>query len=122
MSLDAQTRFSLGLRQQSRQKDNRYSVQHRIGLNPGRDFATIHFRHRDIEENKIRPEVSGCLVSFGRVVFFADKVSARSLQRELNRVGKIAIVIHDQDAGHLLNRSDNCRKEICFDGSLHKFT
>jgi hypothetical protein len=121
MSLDLQARFCLGLRHESRQKDNRYSVQRRIGFNPRGDFAAIDFRHRDIEQDKVRLKALGCLMSFARVVFFADEVAARPLQRELGRVGKIAVVIDDQDARLLFTRVDDLRKKVCFDGSAHNF-
>jgi hypothetical protein len=70
-------------------------VQGRIGLNPSGDFATIGFRHRDIEQDKVRLKALGCLMSFARVVLFTDDVAARPLQRQLGRVGKIAVVIDD---------------------------
>ena len=45
MPLDPETRSCLRFRDQSGQKDNRRSVQRRIGFNPGGDFAAIRFRH-----------------------------------------------------------------------------
>src|SRR2546423_14115251 len=98
MSLDSQARRSLGLRHQSRQKDNRYSVQCRIGSNPSGDFAAIASRHRDIEQDKVRLNPLSCLMSFARVVLFTDDVAARLFQLELGRVGKILVFIDYQYA------------------------
>ena len=81
VSLDPQARPSFGLRQKSRQKDNRYSMQRGIGLNAGGDFAAIRFRHYDIEEDKVRLKVLGCLMSFARVVLFTDEIAASRFQR-----------------------------------------
>ena len=52
--MDLQAGPSFGLRYKSRQKNNRYSMQCRIGLNAGGDFAAIRFRHCDIEQDKVR--------------------------------------------------------------------
>jgi hypothetical protein len=60
-------------------------------------------------------------MSFARVVFFIDEVAARPFQRELGRVGKIAVVIDDQDARLLFTRIGDLRKKVCFDGSAHNF-
>src|ERR1700736_2807396 len=111
MSLDSQARPSFRFGHQSRQKDNRYSVQSRIGLNPSGDFASICFRHHDIEQDKIRLKALGCLMSFARVVLFTDEVAARPLQRELGRVSKVMIVIDYQDARLLINRFDGLREK-----------
>ncbi|MEY2555095.1 MAG: hypothetical protein QOF93_239 [Verrucomicrobiota bacterium] len=121
MSLDPQARPSFDRRHKSRQKDNRYSVQCRIGLNPGSDFATIGFRHRDIEEDKIGIKALGCLMSFVRVVLLSDDVAARPLQHDLGRVGKIAVVIDYQDACFLFNRLDTLREKVSFNCSVHNF-
>ena len=48
MSLDLQARSCLSSRHESRQKDNRRSVQYRIGLNPCGHLAAVDFRHRNI--------------------------------------------------------------------------
>src|SRR5207244_8037517 len=98
MSVDPQARLSFGLRHKSRQKDNRYSMQCRIGLNAGGDLAAIRFWHCDIEEDKVRLKVLGCLMSFARVVLFTDEIAASRFQSALGRVSKVAVVIDDQDA------------------------
>ena len=83
MSLDLQARYCLSVCNESRQKDNRCSVQCRIGSNPRGDFAAIRFRHRNIEQDKVRFKALRCLMSFARVVLFADTVAACSLEREV---------------------------------------
>src|SRR5205823_9041855 len=92
MSVDPQARLSFGLGHKSRQKDNWYSMQCRIGLNAGRDFAAIRFRHRDIEEDKVRLNVLGCLMSLARIVLFTDEIAASRVQSALGRIGKVAVV------------------------------
>lgn len=117
--MNPQARSSFSRRDKGRQKDNRYSVQSRIGLNPGGDFAPIRFRHRDIEQDQVRLNASGRLVSFARVVLFRDDVAARLLQRDLGRVGEIAAVIDDQDAGFLFDRCGDLREKVWFACSVH---
>ena len=95
MSLDLQARSCLRFRHQSRQKDNRCSVQFRIGFNPRGDFAAIGFRHRNINKDKVRLNALRCLVSSGWIVFFANGVAAGPLQREFGRESKVAVVIDD---------------------------
>src|SRR6267143_569727 len=92
MSLDLQSRSSFRFRHQSRQKDNGYSVQCRIGLNPSGDFAAIRFRHYDIEQDQVWLKALGRLMRFARVVLFSDEVAACPLQRDLGRMGKIMIL------------------------------
>src|SRR5438309_6582400 len=104
MSLNSQARPSFRFRHQSRQKDNRYSAQSRIGLNPSGDFAAIRFRHHDIEEDQVWLKALGCLMSFARVVLFTDEVAARPLERDFGRVGKVMIVVDYQDARLLFER------------------
>jgi hypothetical protein len=77
--MDPEARSSFSLRHKSRQKDNRYSVQCGIGVNPSGDFAAIRFRHRDIKQDKVRLKALGCLMSFARVVLFTDEVATRPL-------------------------------------------
>ncbi len=122
MSLDSQSRSSFRFGHQSRQKDNGYSVQCRIGLNPSGDFTAIRFRHHDIEQDEVRLKALGGLMSSARVVLFNDEVAARPLERDLGRMGKITIVINDQDARLLHNRFQNLREKICFDCFVHGFS
>src|SRR6059058_3991373 len=98
VSVDPQARLSFGLRHKRRQKDNRYSMQCGIGLNASGNFTAIRFRHCDIEEDKVRLKVLGCLMSFARVVLFTDEIAASRFQSALSRVSKIAVVIDYQDA------------------------
>src|SRR6266404_2203511 len=119
MSLDLQARFCLSFCHESRQKDNRYSVQCGIGRNPRGEFAAIRFRHRDIEQDKIPLKALRCLMSFARVVLFIDEVAARPFQHELGRVGKIAVVIDYQDARFLFGLFKGPREKIHFDSSIH---
>src|SRR5882724_1282846 len=97
MSVDPQARLSFGLGHESRQKDNRYSMQCRIGLNAGGDFAAIRFRHCDVEENKVGFNVLGCLMGSACIVLFADEIAASRFQSALGRIGKVAVVIDYQD-------------------------
>jgi hypothetical protein len=39
-----------------------------IGLNASGDFTAIRFQHCDIEEDKVRLKVPGCLMSYTRIV------------------------------------------------------
>src|SRR6266536_5421549 len=83
MALDPQARSCLSLRHKSCQKDNRCSMQCRIGLNPCSDFAAIRSRHRNIKQDKVGFKTLCCLMGLGRIVLFADEVATRPLQREL---------------------------------------
>ena len=95
MSVDLQARSCLSIRHESREKDNRCSVQCRIGLNPPGDFASIRFRHGNIKKDKVGLNALRCLVSPGWFVLFPNGVAPGPLQREFGRVSKIAIVIDD---------------------------
>src|SRR5207245_2566866 len=54
-----------------------------VGSDSIRAATAIRFRHRDIEQDKIRLKALRCLMSFARVVLFIDEVAARPFQREL---------------------------------------
>jgi hypothetical protein len=95
-------------------------MQGRIGLDPGSDFATIGFRHCDIEEDKVRLKLLSCLMSFVRVVLFRDEIATSHFQRTLGRVGKVAVVIDYQDAW-LFERFRDLWEKACFDRSVHDF-
>ena len=58
-------------------------------------------------------------MGLGRIVLFADEVATRPLQRELGRVGEIAVVIDDQDARLFFKRFQDLRKKVCFNHSAH---
>ena len=85
MSLNLQAGSCLSFRHESCQKDNRYSVQRRIGLNSGGDFAAIDFRHRDIKKDKIELNPLRCLVGPNWLVLFPNGVAPRPLQTEFGR-------------------------------------
>src|SRR5205823_3967761 len=80
----------------------------------------IRFWHCDIEQNKVRLKVLGCLMSFARVVLFTDEIAASSFQSALRRVSKIAVVIDYQDAC-LFERFRDLWEKACFDRSVHEF-
>ena len=61
MSLDLQVRSCLSFRDKRCQKDNRCSVQCRIGLNPSGDCAAIGLRHGDIKKDKVGLNALRCL-------------------------------------------------------------
>ena len=119
MSLDPQARSCFGFCHKSRQKNNRCSMQCRIGLNPRRDFAAIRFRHRNIEQDKVRLKILRGLMSLGRVILFKDEVAARLLQRQLGGASKIVVVINNQDARLIFDRFKGLRKKVCFNDSIH---
>src|SRR5438552_18696775 len=85
-----------GLRHKRRQKDNRYSMQCGIGLNASGDFTAIRFRHCDIEEDKVRLNVLGCLMSFVRIVLFTDEIAASRFQSALVRkvISRLVAILH----------------------------
>jgi hypothetical protein len=87
-------RSCLSFRHQSRQKDNWYSVQYRIGFNPCGNFAAICFWHRNIKKNKVGLNALRCLVSPGWFVLFPNGVAPGPFQREFARVSKVAAVIN----------------------------
>jgi len=58
-------------------------------------------------------------MGLGRIVLFADEVATRPLQRELGRMGEIAVVIDDQDAPPFFKRFKDLREKICFNDSAH---
>ena len=93
--MDLQARSCLSFRHKSCQKDNRYSVQCRIGFNPRGDFAAIGFRHRNIKKNKVGLNALRCVVSPGWFVLFPNGVEPGPLQRNFGGVSKIAVVIDD---------------------------
>jgi hypothetical protein len=119
MSLDLQARSCLSSCDESCQKNNRCSVQCWIGFNPRGDFAPIRFRHRNIKKNKVGLNALRCLVSPGWFVLFPNGVTAGPLQRDFGRVGKIAIVIDDQDARFLFGLIKGRWEKIHFDSSIH---
>src|SRR5437868_9794231 len=122
MPVDLQARPSFGPRHKSRQKDNRYSMQCGIGLNASRDFAAIRFRHCDIEEDKVRFNVLGCLMSFARIVLFTDEIAASRFQTALGRIGKVAVVIDYQDARlFFVDRLRGFWEKVYFNRSAHDF-
>ena len=120
MSVDPQARFSFGPGHESRQKDNRYSMQCGIGLNASRDFAAIRFRHCDIEEDKVRFNVLGCLMGSARIVLFTDEIAASRFQSTLGRIGKVAVVIDYQDT-RLFKRFRGLWEKFYFDCSVRDF-
>ena len=95
-------------------------MQRGIGLNAGRDFAAIRFRHCDIEEDKVRFNVLGCLMSFARIVLFTDEIAASRFQSTLGRIGKVAVVIDYQDT-RLFKRFRGLWEKFYFDCSVRDF-
>jgi hypothetical protein len=93
--MDLQARSCLSFRHQSRQKDNRCSVQCWIGFNPRGDFADFRLRHRNIKKNKVGLNALRCLVSPSWFVLFPNGVAPGPLQREFGRVSKVKVVIDD---------------------------
>jgi len=86
------------------------------GLNAGGDFANIRFWHCDIEQDKVRLKVLGCLMSFARVVLFTDEIAASRFQRRACRVGKSRLLsIIKMHAFYTVPR---LREKICFDRSV----
>src|SRR6266403_2286770 len=122
MSLDLQARSCLSFRHQSRQKNNRYSVQCWIGFNPRGDLAAIRFRHGNIKKNKVGLNALRCLVSPGWLVLFPNGVAAGPLQPEFGRVSKVVIVIDDQDARFFFGLLQGLREKIHFDNFIHNIS
>ena len=119
MSVDLQAQSRLSFRHESRQKNNRCSVQCRIGFNPRGDFTAIRFRHRNIKKDKIGLDALRCLVSLGRFVLLPNGVAPDPLQSEFGRVSKIAAVIDDQDARFLFRLFNWRREKVRFYNSVH---
>src|SRR6266403_3744617 len=122
MSLNLQARSCLSFRDKSRQKDNRYSVQCRIGFNPRGNFAAIGLRHRNIKKDKIGLNALRCLVSPGWFVLFPNGIASGPLQREFGGVSKVVIVIDDQDARFFFGLIKGSREKIHFDNFIHNIS
>ena len=99
------------LRHKSREEDNRRLVQYRIGLNPCGDFPAVRFRHRHIQQDKIRLKILRGLMSLGRVILFKDEVAARLLQASLAERVKSWLLSTIKIHGLFLIASKACGKK-----------
>jgi hypothetical protein len=79
MSLDLQARSCLSSRHQSRQKDDRCSVQYWIGFNPRGDLAAIRFGHDNIKKDKMRGFSFGLFNRRGKKISFYNSTHNISL-------------------------------------------
>ena len=95
MPLDQETRSCLRFRDQTREKNNRRSVQCRIRFNPGGDFAAVDFRHYNIKKNQVGLNSLRGLVSLRRIIFFPNRVAPAPFESAFGRVSEIATVIDD---------------------------
>src|SRR5947208_2885589 len=95
-----------------------YAVSDRIECGPR--LPRHPFPASRIEEDKVRLNVLGCLMSFARIVLFTDEIVASRVQSALGRIGKVAVVIDYQDT-RLFERFRGLWEKLCFDRSIHDF-
>src|SRR5438552_15667800 len=86
------------------EKNNRRSLQFRIGLDLCRYFASVCLWHHYVEQDQIRPKILGTLTSISRVVLFQYQIAACPLEKDFDQAGDFPVVINDQDASLFFDR------------------
>ena len=104
MPLDLETRVYLSSCDQRGEKDDRRSLQFRIGLDLFRYFASVSLWHHYVEQDQIRPENPGTLMSLGGVVLFEHKIAADLFEKDFDHMGAVPVVINNQDASLFSDR------------------
>src|SRR5215510_2730621 len=83
--LNAAARSSLGFRHQRGEKDDGRSLQLRISIDLSRYLASIFPWHHYVQQDQVRPEIVGTLMSFDSVVLFEYDVATFFSRRILSR-------------------------------------
>src|SRR5439155_24237684 len=96
--LDLEAGLCLGFRYECGEKDDRRVMQFRVGLDSCRYFASVCLRHHDVEQNQVRPEIPGALMSPAGIVFFEYQIATCFFEKDFNQVSSVAVVINNQDA------------------------
>jgi hypothetical protein len=96
MSLNAETRSSVA---QRGEKDDGRSLQLRISIDFACSFDSVYlWHHYTVQQDQVRPEIVGTLMSFGSVVLFEYDVAASFFEKDFERVCTVLVVINNQDA------------------------
>src|SRR5438477_5905463 len=104
MPLDLEARLCLRFCDQRGEKNDRRSLQFRIGLDLCRYFASVCLWHHYVEQDQIRPKILGTLTSISRVVLFQYQIAACPLEKDFDQAGDFPVVINDQDASLFFDR------------------
>ena len=97
MAIDMETRIRFGSRNKRSEENDRRVLQFRVSLDLRCDFASIPVGHDYIKEDQIRPKIPGGLMSPGRVVLFEDQIAARLLEKDLDQMSGVFVVIDNQN-------------------------
>src|SRR5205807_10532143 len=117
MPLDLETRVYLSSCDQRREKDDRRSLQFRIGLDLCRYFASFSLWHHYVEQDQLRPENPSTLMSLGGVVLFEHKIAADLLEKDSDHMGALPVVLNNQDTSPFSDRRPRHTRASC-DGIL----
>jgi hypothetical protein len=88
----------LSSRDQPDEEDDRRSLQFGIGLDLCRYFASVCLWHYYVEQNQIRSEIPGALMSPAGLVLFQYQIAPCFFEKHFNQVSRVAVVINNQDA------------------------
>src|SRR5262245_26293513 len=95
MSLNAEARSSVA---QRGEKDDGRSLQLRISTDFACQFDSVSLWHHYVQQDQVRPEIVGTLMSLGSVVLFEYKVAAGFFEQDFEQVSTVPVVINNQDA------------------------
>jgi hypothetical protein len=101
MPLNAEARSSVA---QRGEKDDGRSLQLRISIDLSRYIASIFPWHHYVQQDQVRPEIVGTLMSFGSVVLFEYDVAAGFFEDAFDKVSTVPVVINNQDASPFFHR------------------
>ena len=96
--LNAAARSGFGFRHQRGEKDDGRSLQLRITIDLSRYLASIFPWHHYVQQDQIRPEILGTLMSFDSVVLFVYDVAACFFEKNFEQVSTVPVVINNKDA------------------------
>src|SRR6266567_6825734 len=96
--LNLEAGLHLGSRYERSEENDRRVMQFRVGLDSCRYFATICLWHHDVEQNHVRPEILGALMSPAGVVLFEYQIATCFFEKDFDEVSRVAVVINNQDA------------------------
>ena len=88
----------------SGEKDDGRSLQLRISIDLSRYLASIFPWHHYVQQDQVRPEIVGTLMSFDSVVLFEYDVAAFFFEKDFEQVCTVPVVINNQDASLFFHR------------------
>ena len=97
MSLDVKSPSCFTVCDQRCEENYRRVTQFPIGFHLRRQFAAIHFRHDDIEQDHVWLKVMRRLIGLGGIVFLQYQIRAGPFQKDFYEVRAVRIVIDDQN-------------------------